>query len=155
MIEPWLAAEHLELDDLEMVGTGKTLTVRVLVDAEGGIDVDRLADVSNGLSRLLDPVDELQGPYRLEVSSPGLERTLRRPRHFEKAVGREVTVKVRRDDETRTVKGTITDADSDGFRLRTESGDEAFGYDSVVSAKTVFRWEKSPKPGQRKRREGV
>ncbi len=66
--------------------------LRVTVDGHE-VDLDRLAEVSRGLSRLLDDETDLQDAYQLEVTSPGLERKLRRPTHYEKSVGREVVVK--------------------------------------------------------------
>lgn len=148
LIEPWLGAEHLELDDLEISGADSALTLRVLVDGEGGVDLDRLAEVNDGISRILDAEDPIEGRYRLEVSSPGLERSLRSSRHFQKSVGREVRAKLV--DGTH-VAGVIASADETGFTLNRAEGDElAVGYDTVASAKTVFRWEKNPKPGKKK-----
>jgi ribosome maturation factor RimP len=149
VIEPWLAAEHVELDDLEILGSGRGTTVRVLVDAEERLDLDRIAELSEGLSRLLD--DEVEGddPYRLEVSSPGLERKLKRPAHFLKSVGREVSVKARPGGETTVVKGHLASAGDASFVVTTEDGDHEFAYEDVVTAKTLFRWERAPKPGKK------
>lgn len=144
-IEPWLAAEGLELDDVEMSGR----TVRVLVDCEGGIDVDRLAEVSDGISRLLDDSLEIDGSYQLEVSSPGLERKLRRPGHFLKSVGREVVLKARIGDETLNLRGLLEQADDRGFTVVVDEESRRLTYDDLVSAKTVFTWEKAPKPGKK------
>ena len=92
-VEPYLAAERLELDDLELVGRGSTRTLRVTVDG-ADVDLDRIAEVSKGLSRLLDhTAGAPEGSYQLEVTSPGLERKLTRPRHFQKSLGREAVVK--------------------------------------------------------------
>ncbi len=149
LIEPWLAAERLELDDLEIVGAGKARTLRIVIDTEESLDLDRIAAVSDGLSRLLDADSDLAGPYQLEVSSPGLERKLRLPRHYMKSIGREVKVKVRQDDQTRTLGGTIESADDHGFSLVSDGSTIRFEYETVVTAKTIFRWEKSPKPGKK------
>ena len=92
VVEPYLAAERLELDDVELLGRGPGTLLRVVVDGED-VNIDRLADVSRGISRLLDNETELVDAYRLEVTSPGLERDLRRPSHYAKSVGREVVVK--------------------------------------------------------------
>ena len=155
VVEPYLAAEKLELDDLEMVGRGRAQTLRVVVDGEGGLDLDRLAEVSRGLSRLLDSVSDLEGPYQLEVTSPGLERKLTRPTHFAKSVGREVIAKTSAgtaDQPTtnpRTIRGILTEARAADFVIKGD-GDrfETIAYDQVLSAHTVFRWERAPKPGQ-------
>lgn len=146
VVEPYLAAERLELDDLELLGQGKGRILRVTVDGED-LGIERIAEVSRGLSRLLDNETDLDGEYQLEVSSPGLERKLKRPSHFVKSVGREVVVKARIDDETHSLKGLIESADDNAFTVATEDGTTAVEYEHVVSAKTVFKWEKTPKPG--------
>ncbi len=149
LIEPWLAAERVELDDLELTGSGTARTLRVLVDADGGVDIDRIAQLSLGISGLLDAQADLDGPYQLEVSSPGLERKLRSPRHFHKSIGREVNVKVRREGVSVVIKGELSKADEQGFVVRSEGAETTATYDEVTSAKTVFRWQAAPKPGKK------
>jgi len=149
LIEPWLAAEQLELDDIEFNGSGAGRTLRVVVDSDGPLDLDRIADVSGGLGRLLDAETELDDPYQLEVTSPGLERALKTPRHFEKSIGREVSVKVRRDDGTLAAKGVLRSASDSGAVVETADGEVAFAYGDVVKARTVFTWQAAPKPGKR------
>jgi ribosome maturation factor RimP len=146
VIEPYLAAERLELDDLELAGHGRGRILRVTVDGDD-IGIDRLAELSRGLSRLLDEEPDLQDAYQLEVSSPGLERKLRRPDHYRKSVGREVVVKTTAGDSKQTYQGTLDEADDQRFTVQTDSGPHELSYDDVISAKTVFRWEKAPKPG--------
>jgi ribosome maturation factor RimP len=148
VVEPYLAAERLELDDLEMLGSGKGRILRVTVDGEG-VDVDRLADISYGISRLLDNETDLDGQYQLEVSSPGLERKLKRPAHFAKSISREVVVKFDSEGAVRTVRGILADADDTHITIDGEDGPIMVPFDRVVSAKTVFRWEKAPKPGKK------
>ena len=149
LIEPWLAAERVELDDLELTGSGTARTLRLLVDGEGGVDIDRIAELSLGISGLLDAQSDLDGPYQLEVSSPGLERKLRTPRHFHKSIGREVNVKVRREGVSVVIKGELSKADEQGFVVRSDGTETTATYDEVTSAKTVFRWQAAPKPGKK------
>lgn len=146
VVEPYLAAERLELDDVEMLGRGPATLLRVVVDGED-VNIDRLADVSCGLSRLLDNETELDEAYRLEVTSPGLERNLRRPAHFAKSVGREVVVKVEEGDHKATIKGVLADAGDEAFTIEVDDERRVVDYEDVLTAKTVFRWEKAPKPG--------
>lgn len=146
VVEPYLAAERLELDDLELSGRGRGRILRVVVDGDD-VGVDRLADLSRGLSRVLDDEPALQDSYQLEVSSPGLERKLRRPSHYRKSIGREVAIKVAADEANATHRGALVDAGDSGFTVDTEQGPVAISYEDVISAKTVFRWEKAPKPG--------
>ncbi len=147
LIEPYLGAEQLELDDLEFSGQGKGRVLRVAVDGEG-VDIDRLAELSRGISRMLDNETSLDGAYQLEVTTPGLERQLKRPEHYKKSIGREIIAKVQDGQTRRTVQGLLTNADEEAFTVDSESDDAVVvSYGDVVKAKTVFRWERAPKPG--------
>ena len=146
VVEPYLAAERLELDDLELAGQGKGRILRVTVDGED-VNIDRLAELSRNLSRLLDNETGLQDQYQLEVSSPGLERKLRRPTHYAKSVGREVVAKVTTGESKMTMRGIIADVGDHAFTIDTDDGQHVVDYGDVVSAKTVFDWVKAPKPG--------
>lgn len=147
LVEPYLAAERLELDDLELSGQGGGRILRVTVDGEN-VTIDRLADLSRGLSRLLDNETDIAGQYQLEVSSPGLERKLRRPNHYLKSVGREIVTKVAQGEAKATLRGRISAADDHSFTIEIDDGEATVvRYEDVITAKTVFRWEKPPKPG--------
>lgn len=147
-LEPYLEAEGVELDDLDVRGRGNGRLVRVTVDAPGGIGVDRIAEISRGVSRLLDEGDPVPGSYTLEVSSPGLERPLRRPRHFAKSVGREVDVKTAEEIEgAQRHRGVLERVDARTMQVLVDGAERTIPMESVTQAKTVFRWEKAPKPG--------
>ncbi len=147
VIEPYVSAEGTELDDLEVRGEGPGTVVRVTVDGESAVGVDVIARLSRGLSRLLDEEDAIAGSYTLEVTSPGLERSLRRPRHYEKSVGREVKVKTRTAGETVHYRGLLHDSDAMGFTLEVDGTHRRIAYAEVANARTLFTWEKTAKPG--------
>ena len=150
VIEPYVAAEGIELDDLEIVGKAPGVVVRVTLDADGGVGVDRLAEVSRRLSRLLDEEDPINGTYTLEVSSPGLERKLRRPQHFRKSLEREVKVKSRIEVAgARSHRGLLAAVGDDSFVVEVDGDRREIASGDVVSARTVFTWEKAAKPGKR------
>lgn len=134
----------LKLWDVEMAGRPGQALVRVFVDADGGVDLDTVAEVSEELSRGLDLRDPIAGRYTLEVSSPGLERSLRSPEHFTASVGTKVAVKTTRQlvEGTNRIDGILTDASEDAASIRREDGLVVHvPYDVVKSARTVFEWK--------------
>ena len=151
LIEPYVAAEGIELDDLEVAGGGKVSILRVTLDAPESIDVDRMARMSRGVSRLLDEDDPFPGAYTLEVSSPGLERRLRRPAHYAKSVGRDAKVKTRHEIEGERIhRGVIVRSSDVDVTISTDTGERSIPFDTVASAQTVFVWAKPVRPGAQK-----
>jgi len=146
-IDPYVAAEGIELDDVEVLGGGRI--VRVTVDGEEAVGVDRIAELSRGISRLIDEDDPFKGSYTLEVSSPGLERRLTRPQHYIKSLGRQAKVKTFAEIGGRKDHvGTIVAADETTFTVAIEAEEQTISYTDVSSARTIFVWEKGPRPGK-------
>jgi len=94
---PLAADEGMEIVDIELrhEGSGSGRILRLYLDKEGGPNMDELSRVSHGLSEVLDEHDVIEGAYTLEVSSPGINRPLKRPEHFAKFVGKKVRVRTR------------------------------------------------------------
>jgi ribosome maturation factor RimP len=91
LLEP-LAEQHgLELVTVEAVGGGHHRVVRVFLDREGGIDIEAIAESNAWISEALEAVRRLEGPYTLEVSSPGIERVLRKRADFARFAGERVS----------------------------------------------------------------
>ena len=90
---PLAAQEGLELVDVEIGGGHGRQTLRLFIDKPGGVSLDECSSVSRALSTALDVEDPIQGTYDLEVSSPGLDRPLRTPEHFQQYAGNKVRVK--------------------------------------------------------------
>lgn len=144
VVAPLLDEKGVDLYDIELTGG----TLRVLVDREGGVDLDALGELTRSISGVLDAVDPMPGRYTLEVSSPGLERPLRTPDHFRAAVGSKVTVKTRPGTEgDRRVEGELLDADDEGATVAVAGGERRVAYVDVERARTVFEWGPAPKPG--------
>ena len=142
LIEPVLASSGVELDDLELVSG----VVRLIVDRPGGVDLDTISDLTYRVSALLDDHDPFPGrSYALEVSSPGLERKLRTPAHFRKAVGTPVAVRtVAGTPGDRRVQGELEAADDQGIDV----AGRRIAYAEIDRAHTVFEWGPPPKPGK-------
>jgi ribosome maturation factor RimP len=146
IVRPLAAERGLDLYDVEQAQS----SVRVLVDRAGGVDLDALAELSRAVSRALDEVDPVAGRYTLEVSSPGLERPLRRPEHFVGAVGERVTVKtVPGTEGDRRLTGRLAAADEAGITVHPDQGaDRTLGYGEIASARTLFDWGPPEKPAK-------
>ena len=152
-VEPVLAPLGLELFDVQFTGSGRARTVRVVVDRDGGVDLDAITAASERIQPVLDDLDGL-GPFALEVSSPGLERSLSRPEHFRRAVGETVSVKVHdAAGEGRRVRGELVAADERGVTVDAEHGAEHVDYDRISQARTVFEWGAAPTKDQRARKQ--
>ena len=146
LVEPVVADLDIELVDVELTGG----ILRVTVDRSGGLDLDVIAKATRAVSRLLDEHDPVPGRYTLEVSSPGLERRLRTPDHFVRAIGSEVTVKTRTEvDGERRFRGTLVAADDAGITVRDadDATEHTLAHDQIEKARTVFDWGPAPKPG--------
>ena len=146
LVTPVVEAESADLYDVEHNGG----VLRVLVDVEGGIGIDDLKRINRAVSRRLDESDPMPGRYTLEVSSPGLERPLRTPEHFRRAVGESIKVKTMPTSEgARRLKGTLLSADDGGFDIQTDEDQCRLRYDEVSRARTVFDWGPTPRSGTR------
>ncbi|MFC8849352.1 MULTISPECIES: ribosome maturation factor RimP [unclassified Micromonospora] len=142
VIEPVVNGVGYDLEDVSVSRAGRRHVVRVIVDADGGISLDAVADVSRAVSAALDAAEEaggdiLAGEYQLEVSSPGVDRPLTLPRHWRRNVGRLVKVTVRaalpgqRAEQPagdRQVTGRVVEADDERVVLETDSGRAEFGH---------------------------
>ena len=137
----------VELVDVEYEGG----VVRVVVDQPEGVGMDAIASLTREVSRALDHEAPIAGTYTLEVTSPGLERTLKRPEHFVRALGRDVTVKTAPGIEgDRRVAGVLSAVDGDGIVVREEDGSErSLRHDEILKARTVFTWTPEPKSARK------
>ena len=150
--EPVIAGLGLELVDVEVVGAGRARTLRLTVDRPDGVDLDALAAANRPVLDELDRAEVLTGPYTLEISSPGLERPLRRPGDFLRFVGTTISVKSHEVvSDARRHRGLLIEADDTGVVLDVEGEHLALAYDQIASARTVFEWGPAPKPGGPKR----
>jgi ribosome maturation factor RimP len=145
LVSPLLEAHGKQLYDV--VHGGATLQVLV----SGTVDLDELARLTHEISTVLDDADPIEERYTLEVSTPGLERTLRVPRHYSSAIGEKVKIKLAPTVESdRRVEGTLVAADADGFVIDTGTTQRRLSYSDVERARTVFEWgsEKPTSPSK-------
>lgn len=121
MLEPAIEAMGFELTDLELnLGHGHGV-LRLFIDSEQGIGLEDCAAVSHQVSGLLDVEDPIAVDYRLEVSSPGLDRKLVKPEHFDRFIGHQIKTRLKRLIEGhRRVKGQLLARDGETVLVRSE-----------------------------------
>jgi ribosome maturation factor RimP len=136
-IEKIVEANGAKLYDIETVTEFDETIYRVSVTQDGGVSLDKCAEISNELSPFLDVNPPMHGQYRLEVSSPGIERKLTKPKHFAQSVGEKVKAKVLGGDK---LKGVLKSADDEGIVVETKEGEKALKYGELGTVKTYFEF---------------
>ena len=91
-LEPTAAENDVEIVTVEVVGARKAPTIRVFIDTAQGVSFDQLSAAQAWINRIMDDIDPFPGAYTLEVSSPGIDRPLRTPEHFERFAGERVQI---------------------------------------------------------------
>ena len=130
-------ANGAEFYDTETASEGEQTIFRVYVTKEGGISLDLCAEISRELSPLLDVTPPMGGKYTLEVSSPGLERKLTKPKHFKNSIGEKIKFKIIGVDKG---KGTLISADETSITVETKHGEESYDYTQLGTVKTYIEW---------------
>jgi ribosome maturation factor RimP len=145
LVRPVIEGAGLDLVDVTFGRHGGRGLLRIVVDRDGGADLDTITEISEKISRRLDLEGFEPGPYALEVTTPGLERTLRRPREFRRAVGEVVRVRTGQE----IVEGELAAADDLEITVLGEDGERRVPLADVASARTVVDWEAELKGSHR------
>jgi len=132
-----IEANGAALYDTEIVTEFDETIYRVLITKVGGVNLDLCATISHELSPFLDVHPPMSQAYRLEISSPGIERKLTKQVHFENAIGEKVKLKLGAGNK---VKGRLKSADAKGIVLDTKAGEESYDYADLNTCKTYFDW---------------
>ncbi|MEO1058540.1 MAG: ribosome maturation factor RimP [Actinomycetota bacterium] len=147
LVEPVASDLQLDVYDIERRGGTIRITLDTPPGSPAGISLDTLSLATRQISRELDHADPVAGRYTLEVTSPGLERALRTPAHFQREVGKDVALRLRDvEAEERRVRGKLVAADDHAATVLVDDGAErTLTYDAIDSARTVFEWGPTPK----------
>ncbi len=159
LVAPIVSDLGLDLYDLEFVSG----VVRVVVDTKpgtlgengrpAGVDLEKIGLLTRLISKEFDHAEPVPGRYTLEVTSPGLERNLRLPRHYVREVNKEVNVRLTAPLETggeRRIQGVLVGADEREITVRNASGVEIkIKYATIDRARTVFKFETTSKQDAR------
>jgi len=157
LIAPIVSDLQLDLYDLEFRGGTLRVTIDRPAGVDEGLDLEAIALASRLIGRELDHDDPMGGHYTLEVTSPGLERSLRTPGHFQRSIGKTVALRLRDivtaegERSERRLQGVLIAADEQGATIQLNDAaltERTVPYDKIDRAKTVFVWGPAPKPGK-------
>ncbi|WP_077326197.1 ribosome maturation factor RimP [Virgibacillus siamensis] len=144
LVKPILQEENLELVDIEYVKEGKNWFLRVYIDKDDGVDITECGSVSEKLSEKLDETDPIKEAYFLEVSSPGVERPLKKKADFEKNIGNNVYVKLYEPingekEYEGTLKGFADDFAEIEFMVKTRKKSVEIPFDKIAKARLAVK----------------
>ena len=131
-----------ELYDVLYLKEGKDYTLRVVIDNEKGITLEDCEKVNDAITDMLDEADYIKDGYFLEVSSPGIERTLRKTWQLEKYIGEEVEIKLFKKDENnlKEYTGILKEVTDEYLNVQCEDGKDYNIYrENIANTKTVFK----------------
>lgn len=153
LVAPIASDLGLDLYDVEQRGGTLRVTLDTPAGATGGITLDTLALASRLVSRELDHADPMPGRYTLEVTSPGVERPLRTAAHFQRELGKVVSIRLSDvGHEERRITGTLVAADDTTATIEVDGASRTVRLDQIDRAKTVFEWPVAEKPGATRKR---
>jgi ribosome maturation factor RimP len=140
-IGPILALRNAFLVDLQVRQERGGKLVQAFVDTDEGITIDLCAAISRDLNRNLALDRVIEGPYNLEVSSPGIDRPLKLLRQYRKNIGRRYKVKYRQDSEHQTLTGILTAVSDDRLTFKSDVGEElTLSFSQVIESKEELPW---------------
>jgi ribosome maturation factor RimP len=154
VIEPVLHALEIDLEAVKITTAGRRRVLRIVVDADGGVSLDDIAEVSREVSARLDAKNAMgDAPYTLEVSSPGVDRPLTQPRHWRRAIGRLVVVPLAGgetdavgDAPVRPVdhEARVIDADQERVTLEIDGAQRAVRYSELGPGRVQVEFGRLP-----------
>ncbi len=131
-----------ELYDVEYAKEGKNYFLRIFIDNEKGIDLNDCEKVNDGIMDLLDEADYIKEQYFLEVSSPGIERILKKDRHFDLSLGEEIEVNLFKPiNKKKTLDGILTGYDESSITMMYENDEITIERKNISLMKLKYNWD--------------
>lgn len=130
------------LYDVEYVKEGKDYFLRIYIDNEKGITLDDCENVSNNITELLDNADYIDKQYFLEISSPGVERVLKKDKHLQNNIGANVQVKLFKQlNGKKQYEGILKDFDENTIEIETTVQNLKIERQNIAQIRTIFDWK--------------
>lgn len=140
LILPVIERDNIHLVQVDLRGRPNNQVLRVFADTDQGITLEQITRLTRQINELLDLNDVIQGQYRLEVSSPGIDHDLTQPWEFRKNTGRSIKVKFETEDGSREVVGTLREVNEDQIILDTKAGDCRIELSAIRKARIQLKW---------------
>ena len=142
LVENTIIELGYELYDVQYVKEGKDYYLRIYIDSKKGIDLEDCEKVSNEVSTILDKNDFIKEQYFLEISSPGIERILRKDKHLKDNIGEEVEVSLFKPiDKQKSIVGVLKDFDADTIEIEVENNILKIDRKNISLIKIKYNWE--------------
>ena len=139
LLEPIINNLGYILYDVQYIKEGKDYYLRITIDKDGGISIEDCENVNNAIDEPLDEADIIQDSYILEVSSPGIERALRKSWHFEKQLGNNISIKLFKSiKKIKEFSEILQEYNKENLKLEIDGELVTFDMKDVAMAKTVF-----------------
>lgn len=142
LLRPIIEKIGYELYDVEYNKEGKNYFLRIYIDQEKGIDLNDCEKVNNAITDILDEENYIKEQYFLEVSSPGIERILRKDKHLEKNIGNQINIKLFKKDESgkKEYIGNLIEYDEDYIQIKQNNENIKIQRKNISQIKTVYYW---------------
>ncbi len=142
LLEPIIKNLGYDLYDVKYEKEGKDYYLRIIIDKPEGIDINDCENVNNNINDILDEADYIKEQYFLEVSSPGIERILRKSKHYNAQIGKEISVKLFKPIEKKKEFIGILENfnETDGITLKVDNTTIKIDLKDIAVAKTIFNW---------------
>lgn len=142
LLEPIIEKIGYELYDVEYAKEGKNYFLRIFIDNEKGIDLNDCEKVNNSITEILDKEDYIKEQYFLEVSSPGIERVLRKDKHLKQNLGEQVNIKLFKKDENGAKEyiGELKQFDEQNIVISQDEKEVKIERKNIAQIKTIYNW---------------
>lgn len=142
LVEPIIEKIGYELYDVEYAKEGKNYFLRIFIDNEKGIDLNDCEKVNDAITDILDEENYIKEQYFLEVSSPGIERVLRKDKHLEQNIGEQINIKLFKKDENgkKEYLGKLKEFDDLKIVIEQDENEIQVERKNISQIKTVYNW---------------
>lgn len=140
LISPEVEREGCEIVEVRVRGSSSKPLVQVFIDRDGGVNIELCTRVTRKLTEVLDTVYPEIVQYRLEVSSPGVDRPLKTQKDFKRNLGRTVKITYKENDNVTSIEGEIARSDKNNVYVKSGEMEVQIHYEAIQLARIQLRW---------------